>query len=58
MAGENAKLREKLFNDYAGRLVAAGGQADKGVIVRFRSDNDNGVRPQFRELWEQAKGMP
>ena len=30
----------------------------KGVLVRFRIERDDGARPSFRELWEQAKRMP
>ena len=30
----------------------------KGVIVRFRIENDDGTRPAFRELWDQARKMP
>lgn len=29
----------------------------KGVLVRFRIANDDGARPCFRDLWEQAKRM-
>jgi hypothetical protein len=29
----------------------------KGVIVRFRSEKDDGTRPDIRQLWEQAKKM-
>jgi len=29
----------------------------KGVIARFRRAKDDGTRPRFREVWEQAKRM-
>lgn len=30
----------------------------KGVLVRFRPENDDGARPTLRDLWERAKSMP
>lgn len=51
MAGENAKLRENLFNDYSGRFADVGGQADSVqcpiCLTIFGRDALVGDRPKL-----------